>query len=204
MYRFPNAAAAFTFVLCAAIAYASGARAISGIDVDTGGSPRTEPLDVGAIPEVTENLPPDVREALLEHAALALATGIRESRRQALERGVDSIPPQIRAELEPYFPAKILDKAKWTMAGGISLDGMLTSWFNLEGAITLGEVIAFSGGVQVPEDVEVWAHELTHVIQYEQLGIETFAIEYVHDFSRLESEASSNASRIMADVAAKE
>ena len=75
----------------------------------------------------------------------------------------------------PYFPAQILDKAKWTTAVGISLDGILTNWFALEGAITLGEVIAFSDGAQAQE-VEVWAHELTHVIQYEELGIEAFAV----------------------------
>jgi hypothetical protein len=114
------------------------------------------------------------------------------------------MPPQIRAQLEPYFPASILDKAKWTAAAGISLDGMLTNWFALEGAITLGEVIAFSGGVLVSEDVELWAHELTHVMQYERLGIETFAFEYLQDFTVLESEARGNASRIMVDVAATE
>ena len=146
----------------------------------------------------------DVREAILDRAGPALATAIRESRRQAVERGVDSIPPQIRAALDPYFPAQILDKAMWTTAGGISLDGLLTEWFALEGAITLGEVIAFSDGAQAQEDVELWAHELTHVVQYEELGIESFAYEYLRDFSNMEHQASSNASRVMAGVAAKE
>ena len=158
--------------------------------------------EIAAFPEVTENVSPDVRESILDRAALALATAIRESRRQALERGVDAIPPEIRAELEPFFPPAILDNARWTIAGGVSLDGMLTSWFALEGAVTLGEVIAFSDGSQVSQDVELWAHELTHVMQYEQLGIESFASGYVHDYSGLENEASSNASRIMADIAA--
>jgi Domain of unknown function (DUF4157) len=196
-------AVAFAFLMCAKLAYAS-AHTIAGVDVHSGEDPQKEPVDAGTIPEITEDLPPDVRETLLDRAALALATAIRESRRQALDRGTDSIPPRIRAELEPYFPAKVLDKARWTMAGGISLDGMLTSWFALEGAVTLGEVIAFSGNVQVSEDVELWAHELTHVMQYEQLGIDTFALEYLRDFSAMESEASGNASRIMADVAAAE
>jgi hypothetical protein len=39
----------------------------------------------------------------------------------------------------------------------------------------LGEVIAFSDGAQAQEDVELWTHELTHVMQYKELGIETFA-----------------------------
>ena len=57
---------------------------------------------------------------------------------------------------------------------------------------------------QAQQDVEVWAHELTHVIQYEQLGIETFAFEYSYDFTDLENQARDNASRTMASIAAVE
>jgi hypothetical protein len=137
---------------------------------------------------------------MLEHAAAALAVAIRESRMQALDRGVDPIPLRIRAALEPYFPAQILDKARWTMAGGIGLDGLLKNWFYLDGAVTLGEVIAFSDGVDAQEDIELWAHELTHVTQYEARGVDTFASDYLRDFNGMESEASSNASRIMASI----
>ena len=74
----------------------------------------------------------------------------------------------------------------------------------MEGAITLGEVIAFSDGMQATQDVEVWAHELTHVMQYEQLGVETFAFQYSYDFTDLEDQARDNASRTMASIAAVE
>jgi hypothetical protein len=40
------------------------------------------------------------------------------------------------------------------------------------------------------------------VIQYEELGIDTFAFEYLRDFGAMERKASSNASRIVAAVAA--
>lgn len=182
-----NAVAALSFVLFSENAHVSE------------GTLRIEP---SAVPEISESLPEDVREAVLNRAAPALATAIQESRRQALDRGVEPIPPRIRVALAPYFPAQILDKAKWTMAGGISLDGMLTSWFYLDGAITLVEIIAFSDADDVQGDIELWAHELTHVIQYEELGIETFALEYLRDFSNMESQASSNASRIMATIGA--
>ena len=199
------AAAAFVLVLFAENIQAQGTGTATGSHADRGESAvRIEPLDSSETPDVTENPPPDVAQALLERAAPALATTIRESRRQALARGVESIPPNIRAALEAYFPAQILDKAKWTMAGGISLDGMLVHWFYLEGAVTLGEVIAFTHGEEAQEDVELWAHELTHVMQYEQLGIDNFAVEYLDDFSRMENEASSNATRIMASVEAAE
>ena len=153
---------------------ASGLSRITGIHLDlTEGTLEIEPPDLAVIPEVIQTLPEDVREALLNATAPLLATAIRESRKQAIDRGVSPIPPHIRSTLQPYFPAAILDKARWTTAAGISLDGALTNWFNMEGAITLGEVIAFSDGMQAQQDVEVWAHELTHVMQYEQLGIDT-------------------------------
>jgi len=165
-------------------------------------SAKSTRADLAVIPEVIQGLPEDVREALLSVTAPLIATAIRESRQQAIDRGVSPIPPHIRATLQPYFPTAILDKARWTMAGGISLDGALTEWFNMEGAITLGEVIAFSEATDAQEDVELWAHELTHVNQYEELGIEAFAFEYVRDFSNMESQARRNASRIMASIGA--
>lgn len=191
MHRFLNAAAFIGFMLFAENAY------------DSERTTKIAQLDHGAaIPEVTENMPQEVQEALLDSAAQALATAIRESRRQALDRGADPIPPRIRVALEPYFATKILDKARWTMAGGISLDGMIKHWFYLDGAVTVGEVVAFSDATDAQEDLELWAHELTHVNQYEELGIEAFAFQYVRDFNNMESQASSNASRIVASIGA--
>lgn len=191
MHRFLNAAAFIGFMLFAENAY------------DSERTTKIAQLDHGAaIPEVTENMPQEVQEALLDSAAQALATAIRESRRQALDRGADPIPPRIRVALEPYFATEILDKARWTMAGGISLDGMIKHWFYLDGAVTVGEVVAFSDATDAQEDLELWAHELTHVNQYEELGIEAFAFQYVRDFNNMESQASSNASRIVASIGA--
>jgi hypothetical protein len=184
---------------------ASGLSRIMGIHLDlTEDTLEIEPPDLAVIPEVIQTLPEEAREVLLNATAPVLAAAIRESRQQAIDRGVSPIPPHIRSTLQPYFPTAILDKARWTTAGGISLDGALTNWFNMEGAITLGEVIAFSDGMQAQQDVEVWAHELTHVVQYEELGIETFAFEYSSDFTDLEDQARENASRTMASIAAVE
>lgn len=116
-----------------------------------------------------------------------------------MNRGVNSIPDAVRQELAPYFPPQILDKARWTTADGISLDGALKNWFNQEGAITYDEVIVFSN-IQLTNDVELWAHELTHVLQYSQMGVETFAFQYTIDWNGLESQARSNASRIIASI----
>lgn len=182
------------------IAHASWLSEITGIDIDLNrGQVSVQPPNLAAIPQMIQNLPKDVGQALLNPAAPVVATSIRFSRGQALNRGVQPIPGNIRQALSPYFPAQILDKARWTTAGGISLDGALKNWFNQEGAITLDEVIAFSS-TQQASDVELWAHELTHVLQYSQMGVETFAFQYTFNWNGLESQARDNASRIIASI----
>jgi len=92
-------------------AYASAFSDITGIDVDLNRgtiSINTPRLD--KIPEMINNLPKDVSQALLNPAAPALAAAIRFSRGQALNRGTSPIPPHIREQLKPYFPEHILKK----------------------------------------------------------------------------------------------
>lgn len=182
------------------IVRASWLSEITGIDIDLNrGSVAVKPPNLNAIPPMIQNLPKDVGQALLNPAAPVLATAIRFSRGQALNRGVQQMPSDIRQQLSPYFPSQILDKVRWTTANGISIDGALRNWFNQEGAITYDDVIVFAGDQQV-RDIELWAHELTHVLQYSQMGIETFAFQYTYDWTSLESQASSNASRIYASI----
>lgn len=181
-------------------AQASWLSEITGVDVDLNrGTVSIKPPNLEAIPPMIQNLPKDVGQALLNPAAPALATAIRFSRGQALNRGVQPMPDQVRQQLAPYFPPQILDKARWTTADGISIDGALRNWFNQEGAITYDEVIVFAN-VSLTNNVELWAHELTHVLQYSQMGVETFAFQYSIDWNGLENQARSNASRIIASI----
>lgn len=180
--------------------YASWFSEISGIDIDLNrGNISIKPPNIAAIPEMIKNLPKDISQAMLNPTSPILASAIRFSRGQALNRGVNPIPPQIRQKLSPYFPAQILDKVRWTTANGISLDGALKNWFNQEGAITYDEVIVFAG-TDLTTNTELWAHELTHVLQYAQLGIETFAFQYSFNWNQMESQAKDNASRVIASI----
>lgn len=182
------------------VAQASWLSEITGIDIDLNrGRVAVKPPNLGAIPQMIQNLPKDVGQAMLNPAAPILATAIRFSRGQALNRGTQPIPPHIRQELAPYFPPQILDKVRWTTAGGISIDGALKNWLNQEGAVTLDEVIVFSGS-DLTNDLELWAHELTHVLQYAQLGVETFAFQYTFNFNGMEAQARENASRIASSI----
>jgi Domain of unknown function (DUF4157) len=173
---------------------------ITGIDVDLNrGRVAVKAPNLAAIPQMIQNLPKDVGQALLNPAAPAVATAIRFSRGQALNRGVQPIPANIRQDLAPYFPPQILDKVRWTTANGVSIDGALKNWLNQEGAVTLDDVIVFSGTDQIG-NVELWAHELTHVLQYSQLGVETFAFHYTVNWNQFESQARDNASRIVSSM----
>jgi hypothetical protein len=65
-------------------------------------------------------------------------------------------------------------------------------------AITLGDVILFKSERLAETDLKVWAHELTHVMQYERWGVEGFADHYVRDSAGVEQEATDNANRFIA------
>jgi Domain of unknown function (DUF4157) len=196
--------------ICAALvlqlslpAHSSWLSRVTGIDIDLNrGQVAIRPPDIAAIPQMLQNLPKDVGQGLLNPAAPALATAIRFSRGQALNRNPRPIPQPIKVELAKYFPGVILDKVRWTTAGGITLDGALKNWLNQEGAVTLGEVIVFSSET-LTSNIELWAHELTHVLQYEQLGVETFAFQYIIGFQAMEQQATDNARRIVQSINAE-
>lgn len=173
---------------------------ITGIDVDLNrGTVSVKAPEIKAIPQMIQNLPKDVGQALLNPNAPVLASAIRFSRGQALNRGVQAIPANVKQQLAPYFPPSILENARWTTANGVSIDGALKNWFNQEGAVTLDEVIVFSDAA-LTNNVELWAHELTHVLQYSQMGVETFAFQYSYDWNSLEGQARTNASNIIASI----
>ena len=191
----------FLLLLFPFMASASWLSKITGIDVDVNsGTVRVNPPDPGAIVPMLQHLPKDVAQVALNPYAPVLAEAIRASRAQAINRGVQPIPQQIRQVLAPYFPTAILDKVRWGMAGGISIDGALTNWFNQEGAITFDDVIVFSNGDNAQGAWDLWAHELTHVMQYQNMGIDTFAFNYMIGFSQMEQQARDNAAAVQTAV----
>src|SRR6476469_9828537 len=88
---------------------------ITGVNVDvprgttTFSTPR--PQD---IPQALANLPTDVGQLFLAPHGAVLAAAIRQAAGQA---GGESqpIPENVRSILTPFFPAYILNKARWTL-----------------------------------------------------------------------------------------
>jgi len=136
---------------------------------------------------------------LMDQAAALLATLIQSARENAIANGVRPIPPSIQRALLGFFPDAILRKVRYASgnADAITIPGLAMTYGHI-GGLTLGDVILFNDDHLARIDTKLWAHELTHVMQYERWGIEGFARHYIQDSGALEKEARDNADRYVA------
>jgi hypothetical protein len=147
---------------------------------------------------------PVIPPGLLDCAGTALADLIDSARRQAIADGVRPAPPGVYRALLGYFPAALLQRARHVVGGTRRLSlPMLSFTYGDALAITLGDVIQFKTARSAENDLKLWAHELTHVMQYQRWGIEGFADRYVRDSASVEREAVDNANRFAAWLARK-
>jgi len=142
---------------------------------------------------------PAIPPSLLEYAASALAALIQGARQQAIADGVRPIPPSVYRSLLGYFPAALLRQCRFAAGNSraLTLPALAFSYGDAT-AITLGDVVLFKNELVAETGLKVWAHELTHVIQYQRWGIEGFAEHYVRDSGAVEQEAIDNANRFVA------
>lgn len=118
-----------------------------------------------------------------------LASWIESERDAAKAQGVEAIPPEIRAALKGYVPEPILDRVRWREgASEISLPQSMIR-FGHATAVTLDDVIVFEAGTTALEDPRFWAHELKHVMQFEEWGVEGFVTRYLSNSQAVENEA---------------
>jgi hypothetical protein len=124
-----------------------------------------------------------------------LAAGIRAAENQ-FEPNSKPIPSDVKAKLAAFYPADVLDAARWTV-GSVSISVPdLTNQFrkvfqDVENAVTVGHVTVF---VRDPgNNYHWWAHELQHQVQYQQWGIDKFAYNYVTACHEVETGAETKA-----------
>lgn len=123
-------------------------------------------------------------------ASTGLRDWIVQSRHRLLASGVEPIPLHIRAELEPYFDFAVLDSVRFKVGDPVELNMAHTLMQNPDvSAVTLVDVIVFRDAAEARDDVALWAHELKHVEQYRQLGVDQFAARYARDYRVLEAPA---------------
>ena len=139
---------------------------------------------------------PAIPPLLQEHAGRLLATLIQAGREAAIAAGVKPVPAPIERALLGYFPDGILRRTRYASgrADAIAIRGMAMGYGDID-AIALGDTILFRDDKAALADAKLWAHELTHIMQYERWGIEGFAKRYIEDFAAIEKEARDNADR---------
>jgi hypothetical protein len=139
-------------------------------------------------------MPPEVSA----YAAGVLAQWIEDSRAQAIQRGVQPVPPAIYRALLGYFPASLLNEVRYR-SGTAPADHLpfLAFRYGDALALTLDDVIVFRDRA-AEGDLKLWAHELTHVMQYRRWGVGGFAARYLADPGGVEREAYANADRFIA------
>jgi hypothetical protein len=126
--------------------------------------------------------------AQTELLAPALSQWIVIERDAALARGVEPILPEVREVLVGYVADDILDLARWRVDD--SAVSMYPAFFRLGGtpAVTLDYVVIFDSAEHAA-DPSLWAHELYHVGQYRDWGIDGFAERYLADYEAVEHDA---------------
>jgi hypothetical protein len=126
--------------------------------------------------------------AQTELVARVLSQWILIERNAAVERGVDAIPPEVREALAGFVAGEILDVARWRVdADALSFYPALFS-FGATPAVTLDYVVIFASDEHA-RDATLWAHEIYHVGQYRDWGIDGFAGRYLADYEAVEHDA---------------
>ena len=137
----------------------------------------------------TEQTPSPLSPFLVESMAPLLASWIVSAREDAIAQGVEPIPRPIRAALEGYVPVDVLDRVRWRVgASELSLPQNVLR-FGEAPAMTLIDVVVFQERNVALEDPKLWAHELYHVMQYAEWGVNDFARRYLSDYQAVEEPA---------------
>jgi Domain of unknown function (DUF4157) len=168
----------------AAMTIAVSVRAQTSAVDDLIGAAARASADVGAVLRSTyDAAPPEAKQQV----AAMLAGWIAASRDAAVARGVDTIPPDVRAVLSGFVDDAILDRVRWRVDATMPLAGLEV----LAGprAMTLDHLVVFHDPDDALTNPSLWAHELIHVRQYRDWGLDGFALRYLEDHRALEQEA---------------
>jgi hypothetical protein len=133
--------------------------------------------------------PPPAPPLFVQSLAPLLAGWIVSERDAAKAEGVEPMPGPIRAALAGYVPEAVLERVRWREgAGELSLPQNAIRFGHVP-AVTLDDVIVFQERRAALEDPTLWAHELKHVMQFAEWGIDGFAARYLADYEAVEAEA---------------
>jgi hypothetical protein len=136
-----------------------------------------------------DRAPAPLSPLVAETLAPLLAGWIVSERDAARARGVDEIPRAVRSALAGYVPEQVLDRVRWRVgASELSMPQNVIRFGHVP-AVTLDDIIVFQERRTALEDPKLWAHELKHVMQFAEWGVDGFALRYLSDYEAVESEA---------------
>ena len=100
------------------------------------------------------------------------------------------MPAAVYQQLQAYYAPGFLQGVRYNTFDNarITLDSAVMMLNNDVVAITLNDIIVFRNENDA-QNVVTWAHELTHVLQYRNMGIDTFANVYTTNAWILENQA---------------
>jgi hypothetical protein len=139
---------------------------------------------IGGLPVVG----PVIREGQAQVAGNGLEQWIIASHNSAIN-GSMPIPPQIRQQLTGYASEDSMNRVRYKIGdnGVFNLAGVIEKG-GFAAAVTLIDVVVFRGPTEA-NDPSIWAHERTHVDQYQNWGVHSFAIQYARDYNGVENPA---------------
>lgn len=137
---------------------------------------------------------------ILQLSAIPLAAALRAARERHLQ-GARPLPDDVKAALKGHFSDSTLSRAKYSVGDiQITLPNFIGKGKKLfdQDAVVVDDIIVFRSPPPAYQDNPCWwSHEVTHVQQYEKLGVEAFAYQYLKDKGgAIESEADNNARRV--------
>ncbi|MDF0732014.1 DUF4157 domain-containing protein [Pseudomonas entomophila] len=123
-------------------------------------------------------------------ASASLVFALQQARDEATAAGSEPIPLHIRAQLEPWYDFAVLDAVRYRVGDPQQFSAANALLHNPDvNAVTLIDTVIFRRTQDAEDNVALWAHELKHVQQYQQLGVEAFAQRYTRDYNALEGPA---------------
>jgi len=142
------------------------------------------------LPDLGQILGSGMPTEITQVAGPALALWLSQSRAEAAISGTQPIPDAIREQLLRWYPPSVLDAALYKVGDNGELSAASAMMQNPDiGAVTLVDIIVFRTAEAAETNVALWAHELKHVQQYQEWGVNGFAQRYTQDFNAVEAPA---------------
>jgi hypothetical protein len=139
-----------------------------------------------------------------EMPATVLANAIEASAVEARRAGTREMPAEMADILALHYGRALVADVRWTVRGQrLELGSLLTAWVLEEGAVTLGPVVVFAHA-GLTDNLWLWAHELAHMEQYQELGVAGFASAYLADWTGMEAQATARGNAVVAAIRAEE